>query len=80
MLKQPATGPDHLHTARRIFSLVPVVVFFVALVLMAEPSGQSPSHFLQVLLRVTGASLASAFVCIAAYGFYKYMHEKSFGL
>ena len=76
-----ATGwKTRLHTARRVFALVPIVVFLFTLMLSAGPVGVTSSQFLQMLLRAAAASLASSFVCIAAYGFYRYLIERSYGL
>lgn len=76
-----ATGEQvRLHTARRVFALVPILVFLMALMLSAGPVGVSSSQFLQMLLRAIAASLASSFVCIAVYGFYRYLLERSYGL
>lgn len=69
-----------LQSAKRAFSLIPVFVFVLALVLLVRPVGGSPYEFLQLLLRVVVTSLTSCFVCIAAYGFYRYLVERSPGL
>lgn len=76
------TGIDdnRLQTAKRVFSLVPLVVFFVTLALFAGQAEHSFTSFAEVLLRVIATSLASSLVCIAAYGFYCYMQDKSYGL
>jgi TRAP-type C4-dicarboxylate transport system permease small subunit len=44
---------------------------------VAPPSFYGFSH---ALLRVVAVSLASAIVCIAAYGFYRYLLDRSPGL
>lgn len=69
-----------LHNARRVFSLVPILVFLVSLMLFSSTAGQSYVQFMQVLLESVAVSLASSFVSIAAYGFYKYLVERSPGL
>jgi hypothetical protein len=69
-----------LHTARRVFSLVPLVVFLLTLSLLAGQSGHSLYAFAQVLLRAMAVSLSSSIVCIAAYGFYRYLQDRSYGL
>ncbi len=69
-----------LHTARRIFSLIPLVVFLVMLALFAGQADHSITGFAQALLRVLATSLASSLVCIAAYGFYTYLLDNSHGL
>ncbi|MBF6612044.1 MAG: hypothetical protein IVW55_02850 [Chloroflexi bacterium] len=71
---------DRLHTARRIFSLIPIVVFFLSLMIFAQPIGDAPFLFVQMLLRGIVTALASSFVCMAAYGFYRYLIERSPGL
>jgi hypothetical protein len=80
LLSYTVDWQNRLRTARRIFSLVPVLVFLSTLILFAGPVGESPYLFMQLLLRVIAASLASSFVCIAAYGFYRYLLERSPGL
>ena len=69
-----------LHTARRVFRLVPIIIFLFVLILLATPVEHSPVQFMQLLLHAVVASLASSFVCIAAYGFYRYLLERSPGL
>jgi hypothetical protein len=71
---------DRLHTARRVFSLIPLVVFLLTLSLFAGQAEQSAGSFMHVLLRAVAVSLASSIVCIAAYGFYFYLQDKSHGL
>ena len=73
-------GDARLHTARRIFMLIPLVVFLLTLALFAGHAEHSLAGFSQVLLRVIATSLASSLVCIAAYGFYSYLQDKSHGL
>ena len=74
------TGGTRLHTARRIFKLIPLVVFLLTLALFAGQAEQSLAGFAQALLRVIATSLASSLVCIAAYGFYSYLQDKTHGL
>lgn len=71
---------NRLNTARRIFGLIPVVVFVFSLMLFAQPVGESPYQFAQILLHVVAASLTAGFICAAAYGFYRYLLERSPGL
>ena len=71
---------DRLRTARRVFGLVPVVVFLLTLMLFTASFEPSPQHFLQLMLRVAVATLASSLVCVAAYGFYRYLVDRSLGL
>jgi hypothetical protein len=69
-----------LHTARRIFSLLPIVVFLLTLILLASSVEPSFAAFLSALLQSIATSLASSFVSIAAYGFYRYLLDRSLGL
>ena len=69
-----------LHTARRMFSFLPVLVFLLTLMLLAAPTGHSYPYFLQVVLQSVAVSLASCFVSIAAYGIYRYLSDHSVGL
>ncbi|HYO48394.1 MAG TPA: hypothetical protein VEW94_00975 [Chloroflexia bacterium] len=71
---------NRLRLARQAFSLVPLVVFLTTLILFAMPNEPSLHQFTQMLLRALVAALASAFVCIGAYGFYRYLIERSPGL
>jgi hypothetical protein len=48
--------------------------------LLASSTGDSYALFLTVLLQSIATSLASSFVSIAAYGFYRYLIERSLGL
>ena len=74
------SGDYRLHTARRIFALIPLVVFLLTLALFAGQAEHSVTGFAQALLRVIATSLASSLVCIAAYGFYSYLLDRSHGL
>lgn len=69
-----------LYTARRVFSLLPVVVFVLTLMLLTSYSSDSSQNILHVVLQSIATSLASSFVSIAAYGFYRYLIERSPGL
>ncbi len=69
-----------LRTARRLFSLIPLLVFLLTLILLAPYSGHTSNGFEQLLLRSLATMLASAVVCVAAYGFYRFLQEKSAGL
>lgn len=71
---------SRLHTARRVFSLLPILVFLLTLMLLSTSVEQSYSEFLTVLLQSIATSLASSFVSIAAYGFYRYLVDRSLGL
>lgn len=71
---------DRLHTARRVFSLIPLVVFLLTLALFAGQAEHSLAGFTQALLRVLATSLASSIVCIGAYGFYFFLQDKTDGL
>ena len=77
------TSPDlqiRLHTARRIFSLLPLIVFLLTLIVFSSTLKYSYLDFLQVVLQATAVSLASSFVSIGAYGFYCYLTDRSPGL
>jgi hypothetical protein len=80
MLLYSSPSQTHLHSARRIFSLVPVMVFLVTVMLLARPAEHSYVEFSHVLFQAVAASLASCFVSIAAYGFYRYLLDRSSGL
>lgn len=82
MLQNSNEGQYKLHIARRVFGLVPFVVLLLALILFAGPVGQSPSPygFAQFILRVVATTLTSCLVCLAAYGFYRYLQDRSYGL
>ena len=76
-------------TARRVFGLVPVLVFLLTFIILAQqfnsPAAQTGavSTFyisLDILLRSLAASLTSGVLCIGAYGFYRYLIERSPGL
>jgi hypothetical protein len=71
---------DRLHTARRAFGLIPVIVFLVALSFFMSVAPPSFYGFSHALLRVVAVSLASSIVCIAANGFYRYLLDRSPGL
>ncbi|MEO5951168.1 MAG: hypothetical protein ABIQ44_01750 [Chloroflexia bacterium] len=71
---------DRLHTARRVFSLIPLVVFLVMLSLFAGQAEHSLAGFMQALLKVMAMAFASGIVCIGAYGFYSYLQDRSHGL
>lgn len=80
---------SRLKTARRVFGLIPVLVFLLTFILFAQqlnsPAAQSAApptfyNFLDILLRSLAASLTSGVVCIGAYGFYRYLVERSPGL
>ena len=66
--------------ARRFFSIVPLVIFVLALMLFSSADRHSYFGFLNVLFRSTAVSMASIFVSIAAYWFYRYLRERSPGL
>ena len=82
LLHNTSLMQPRLQVARRIFSLVPLVVFFLTLMALAStaPSGHSTAEFLHTVLQAVATSLASTFVSIAAYGFYRYLLERSPGL
>ena len=78
-----------LHEVGRAFRLLPVIVFLVALTLLASSSlgsgaqahaGRSYIDFLHVLVQAAVVSLASCFVSVAAYGFCRYLLDRSPGL
>ena len=69
-----------LHNARRVFSLVPLFIFLVSLMVFSSTSGQSYLQFIHVVLQSIALALASSFVSVGAYGFYKYLVERSPGL
>jgi len=68
------------HNVRRIFRFVPVLVFLLTLMLLAASTGHSTMDFVHTILQAAAASLASCFVSIAAFGFYRYMLDRSPGL
>ena len=70
----------HLHEAGRVFRLLPVIVFLVALMLLAGAVGHSYIDFLHVLLQAVVVSIASCFVSVAAYGFCRYLLDRPAGL
>jgi uncharacterized PurR-regulated membrane protein YhhQ (DUF165 family) len=78
-----------LKTARRVFGLVPVLVFLLTFIMFAQqvnsPAVQADTTatfyiFLDILLRSLAASLTSGLLSIGAYGFYRYLIERSPGL
>lgn len=71
---------DRLHTARRAFGLIPMIVFLLALSFFMSVAPPSFYGFSHALLRVVAVSLSSSIVCIAAYGFYRYLLDRSPGL
>ena len=72
-------GYDKLKTARRFFSLIPIATFLIMLILLASASS-SAEEFGHAVLRSFLVALVSALVCVAAYGFYRYLQERSPGL
>ena len=80
MLLHPTDWQMRLQAARRVFGLIPIVVFLLGIMVFATPVEHSPVEFAQVVLRAMVMSLASLFVCVGAYGFYRYLIEKSPGL
>ncbi|HEY0071846.1 MAG TPA: hypothetical protein VGE04_17945 [Chloroflexia bacterium] len=80
---------SRLKTARRVFGLIPVLVFLLTFVLLAQQfnspaaqTGATPTFylFLDILLRSLAATCTSGVLCIGAYGFYRYLIERSPGL
>lgn len=71
---------NRLNTARRVFSLLPFLVFVLTLMLLASASDSTYANIIHIFLQSTATSLASSFVSIAAYGFYRYLLERSPGL
>ncbi len=71
-----------LHNARRFFSLLPLLVFLLTLMLFSVERHAYHSHaeFLHVLLECVAVAMTSVLVSIAAYGFYRYLTERSPGL
>jgi hypothetical protein len=81
LLHHTSTGvQSRLNTARRIFSLLPFVVFVLTIMLLASAEQTTYAGILHVVLQAAATSLASSFVSIAAYGFYRYLLERSPGL
>ena len=70
---------DKLKTARRFFALIPLVTFIVMLVLFSL-GAQSAAGFAQAVLRALVVALATGLVSVGAYGFYRYLQERSPGL
>jgi hypothetical protein len=71
---------NRLNIARRIFSLLPFIVFVLTIMLLASYEQTPYAGILHVVLQAAATSLASSFVSIAAYGFYRYLIERSPGL
>jgi len=69
-----------LYTARRLLTLVPVLVFLVTLAAFAGAVAPSPNAFAQLLTRVTAVAMATSIVCVGVYGFYRYHLDRSYGL
>jgi len=71
-----------MNSARRFFSLLPLFVFLLTLVLFSLDRHyyHSYAEFLNVLLQSIAVSLATVLVSIAGYGFYRYLTERSPGL
>jgi hypothetical protein len=69
-----------LHNARRFFSLVPLLVFLLTLMLFSSSDRRSYMDLIYVLLHSLAATMASVLISIAAYGFYRYLTERSPGL
>jgi ABC-type Fe3+ transport system permease subunit len=72
-----------------VFGLIPVLVFLLTFIMFAQQlnspaaqAGATPTFyiFLDILLRSLAASLTSGVLCIGAYGFYRYLVERSPGL
>lgn len=80
LLRSSTPSQTRLHNARRIFSLVPIMVFLVTVMLLARPAEHSYVEFSHVLFQAIAASLAACLVSIAAYGFYRYLLDRSAGL
>ncbi len=83
------TTYSRLKTARRVFGLIPVLVFLLTFIMFAQQlnaavaqTSASPTfyNFLDILLRSIAASVTSGVLCIGAYGFYRYLIERSPGL
>ena len=68
------------YNARRILRFLPVLVFLLTLMVLAAPAGHSAADFVHAILQSAAAALASCFVSIAAFGFYRYMLDRSPGL
>jgi hypothetical protein len=76
---QAKDGYNRLRTARRFFGLIPVFTFVLMLVLLAT-GGAGEAGVAQVILRALVVALVTALVCVGAYGFYRYLQERSPGL
>ncbi len=80
-MSSPTIRQARLRVARRVFRIIPLFVFVAMFLLFATQYGlTSTAALIQALLRALLIALAVAFVCIAAYGFYRYLHERSPGL
>lgn len=79
---------SRLRTARRVFGLIPMLVFLLTFILFVQRFNTADAQntpvpmylFTDVLLRALAASLASIVLCIGAYNFYRYLLERSPGL
>ena len=70
-----------LRVARRVFILIPLLVFIGMFLLLATLHGiGTTAELVQTLMRSLVIALSVSFVCFAAYGFYRYLHERSPGL
>ena len=70
-----------LRVARRVFSLIPILVFIGMFLLLASLHGiGTMAELAQTLMRALVIALSASFVCFAAYGFYRYLNERSPGL
>ena len=70
-----------LRNARRFFSLVPLMVFFMALLVLSSADKHSnAAGFLHLVLQSAIVALASSLISIAAYGLYRYLVDRSPGL
>jgi hypothetical protein len=77
----PNSRQVRLRVARRVFSLIPLLVFAGVFLLFASQHGLATASSLgQTLTRSLVVALAASLVCVAAYGFYRYLHERSPGL
>ncbi len=87
-MRAKAGEQNRLQAARRIFGLIPVLVFLLTFILFvqrlnsaATQNAPIPMYLVtDVLLRAVAASLAAAVLCIGAYNFYRYLLERSPGL
>lgn len=77
------TNPEaktSLENARRFFSVLPLLVFLLTLMLFSSVGSNSYGAFLHALCESLAVSLTSVLISIAAYGFYKYLTDRSPGL